>query len=499
MSRGLVFSGSPRSASLAWPFVAPKQLLRTGPSLGVELGNRRDWHFDPQALKASGQIKSTTFAVLGDVGSGKSTLLKVATRLLGLQAHDSDDDLPVPSRLLIHNRKYEGNAPEYAPVIDSLAGETISLRNASINLFDPSMGLNELHLHEIAINLCETAKGTPLTRWEPLVIQVGIFRMLRDISAIASLEALEVVLRGLKHQDLRDFYIRRDSTLQHLFTAALREDPDLNAQLQLIITATSNVPPEEFEHDAGLVHSYLVRMLSGEFGELFKAQTKFGLDDTRTLHDLLSHHTLMIDWVGVNDKAKGVLAAMMWYYQNVALANGDLSIIPHIDIGDEEHEAFNILMYVRFMSAFIKKARSFHTTIFRATQYESDFVAGGDEGSSISKLAKGIVQGFGATFYGRLPNREEIRVSLRLQGISDLDCERIFRLPQGCFGFKVPDQDIVFVQILPTESEMALIQTNEANDRMMNRVPIMVQKALLESRHKLYQRALAPARNGDSH
>ena len=61
---------------------------------------------------------------------------------------------------------------------------------------------------------------------------------------------------------------------------------------------------------------------------------------------------------------------------------------------------------------------------------------------------------------------------LRL-GISEYDFEFLTIIPMGCFGVKLPDERIRFVQVTPSKTILNLSFTNTAAERMTTRVPYM--------------------------
>ncbi|HVS58592.1 MAG TPA: hypothetical protein VHD60_02510 [Candidatus Saccharimonadales bacterium] len=464
---GRVFMGTPESAAMMQPWISPAPLCYTGIPLGIDLRTRRIVYFDPWMLKRDGFINATLFLVEGEKGGGKSTLMKsLGVRLSMMQAGINPmNSEPQFMRVRVHDRKPEDGEPEYKRLTDFLHSQIVSLnRSASINLFDPAMKMDEADLLETAVNVCEMASGQPLRGFPLLALQVGVYRMLTEFAEAASPEILEHILRGLNSTDIGSYYwAHNERVAAQLQTKFSSESPIVKALLGNV--GHHNIPAQEFERDAALVASYIGRILRGDFGHIFGGQ--------ESLRDMLSQPMVTFDWTGLNEKARSMLAAMMWKWQTVALANNDLDLIPHISFRDEEHEAFRNLMYVRFMADSVTKARAYHTAEFISTQDELKLTTSGEEGSEIRRLTESIRRGIDTRFITRLPQDDAVLHHMSQLGISDLDLHMLTRLPVGCFGLKVPDRPILFFQHILTPSEYPLIQTDSANTRMTVRTPVL--------------------------
>jgi energy-coupling factor transporter ATP-binding protein EcfA2 len=465
--RWRAFSGTPRSAVKMQPFVGPGDLCDTGVWLGIDMFTRKPVLFDPWRLKLQGKIHSTVFLVLGEKGSGKTTLMQsVAARLMARQAGINGNGEPISMRTRIHDRKREGGDPEYKSLTEHMMSEVVSLnRAASINIFDPSMKMGEWDILETAVNVCEFANNdVPLQDFQPLALQVAVHRMLREFPELMSPEVLRLLLWNLNKKDVDDYYQRQNRQVADMFREMIADAPadsrlDLERQLEFMDVSSTNVPESKFRDDAALVASYLNRLLAGDFGRI--------IGGNNSLRSLLSTNMGTWDWTGVNDKARTVVESMLWKWQEVALNNNDLELIPHINIGDEEHEAFYNLMYLRFRSAAIKKARQIHTADFRATQYLPDLTNAGDEGSEKRTLASGIVRGTGLLFIGKQPNDPEVLRSLARYFRSKQDLSYLTQLPVGCFAVASQDRPPIFYRHVLTDTEYGLFQSDAAAKSMV--------------------------------
>lgn len=459
------FAETPRAAVMMHPFVGPGDLSDTGVMLGIDLFTRKPVIFDPWRLKLQGKIKSTTFLTLGDLGSGKTTLMQsIVARLMARQA-GAVDGQPVAMRTRIHDRKREAGNPEYTNLTQHLVSEVVSLnRDASINIFDPLMKMGQWDILETAVNICEFVNNDePLRRFQPLALQVAVHRMMKETPDLASPEALRALLFNLCKQDIDEYYRDQNRQVEQMFRRAVEDVPgdsrrDLQQQLDVLAYQPTNVPDGQFREDAAQVAASFNRLLSGDYGRIIGGHN--------SLRGLLSAPMAVWDWTGVNQKARTVIESMLWKWQEVALNNNDLELIPHINIGDEEHEAFYNLMYLRFRSASAKKARQIHTADFRATQYLPDLTKAGDEGTEKRTLAAGIVRATGLLFIGKQPNDPEILEGLSRYVRSKQDMDFLTRLKTGWFAIASEDRPPTFYWHTLTDTEQSLFQSDAAAKSM---------------------------------
>lgn len=487
--KGRFFKGTPESAALMQPYVAPAPVCNSGILLGINMLTRKLEYFDPWALKMQGTITSTMFLVLGDKGYGKSSLMKsLILRLSGMQAA-SVNSQPELMRVRVNDRKPEDGEPEYKPVSDYLESLVVPLnRQAGINPFDPAMNMTAFDIVETAVNLCEEISGQALGGFEAFAIQVGVHKMLTQVPEQASPGLLEYLMRGLDGRDIAAYFTASSTGIEAEYAKAMSErgetiSPDAN-----VIKRPHNIPEAEFKRAAGLISSYLGRLLRGDYGGIFGGDI--------SLRDSLSQPMVTFDWSGVNDRSRTLLQSLLWKWQTVALNRNDLSLIPHINVGDEEHEAMTNLMYVRFQAAYVKKARAFHTADFRATQYQRDIGLAGHEGSEIRSLAQGILLGMGARIIFRQPKDDEVLNDLAQLGISDQDLELLPRLPVGCCAIKYPDLPIRWVQHILTPTELELVKSNAAARRMTQRISVQADPVVQQRQRRLLQ--LAELENNQS-
>jgi hypothetical protein len=477
--RGQSVRGTPESAALMGnPFFAPPPLIGSGVPLGVDLRTRRLVMMDPWLLKQQRIIHSMVFWVLGQKDYGKSTLLKsLAARLLTLQV-GHENGVPIEPRARIHSRKPEDGEDEFQPLANFLGSQSLHLmQGTSVNILDPAMNMTELDIIETVAKICEQISGTERFRsgLRRLALQVAVTRMTKA-PHMASLNILASCSRSLTLDDVNEFYNRGNARDRETWAPELAERPELIAELGLDYVRPREDAEsqrrffEEFQQAAVQNAGDLGWITAGGFGEIFGGKG--------SLRDALSQPMVNVDWTGVNDEARALLESMLWKWQTTALNRNDLSLIPHLVLGDEEAEALASEMHAAFQAAYTAKARAYHTVDIRATQYLSQILEAGAEGSVIRGYARAIVQGVGCWFIGRQVPRDEILHDLTQLGLSDFDAYQTTQLGIGQFAILVPGKRVIFLQYILTPTELELVRTDAATRRATDRLPVLGQSQL---------------------
>jgi hypothetical protein len=477
--------GVPESAALLQPWVTSPPLCDVGMLLGPSMETRDPELFHPWRLKEQRRIHSTIFEITAQKDHGKGVLAKwIQAGLMKFQAGLGPDGYPEVMRVRNNDRKREKQEPEYGPITEFFGGEVVSLNRAGlINVFDILPGMSELDLIDIAINVAEDVRGLPLTDHMTLAIQVGVWRMLTQSRGIASPEVLEVILRSLDLSDVQAYFDRTNENVLSMFEdyrgrkseeelswlklcmgydpseLTIRvNDKDVDAERKEI-----NFTEGQFRHDAGVASTLYGQLLRGNYGRVFGGMN--------SLLDKLGAPMVDFDWTDVPPKAATMLEALFFKWQDIAMGSPELEhILPHLDIGDEEHEAFNNLMHVRYYSSYIAKARQLKTARFIVTQFESDLLMAGEPGSEIRRHAEKIIRGIAGRFIGQMEKDDETKHRLSQLGISEYDIEFLTIIPMGCFGVTLQGEPIRFVQVIPPPTILKLAETNSAAKAMTETV-----------------------------
>ena len=465
---GKAFKGTPRNAVQMQPYIAPAHPgSGKGMPWGRDMRTGEKFCVDVHELRANGTLNGLIMRIDGQRGAGKSAMMKsLALRMLGTQAGlDPVTRLPLPLHARIVDQKPEDGAPEYGELTEALRTKVIKpVEEGKINPLDATMG-DEVSLLELAINLSETVLGRPLQRHEPLAHQIAVSKMFHDYHGESSPDVLEGLLRTLDEDDKDHYYRAHDEQLMRKLKERGNLDPELIVRLDAVLHRPHNIPMDVLRADAAQMATSMGRLLRGDFGGIFGG----GI----SMREMLSQQIATIDRTGMNQKAKVIFDALMWRWQTWALDHNDQTLIPHLNIGDEEADSYQSLMYLRFYDEFQRKARAFHTWDMRAVQVSSQLARAGSEGSEIRELAKSIDRGVAIRVIGKqLENDEEILHDITRLGVSDLDAWMCTQLDTGCFGLKLGDLPMMFFQYLLTEPEKEIVKSNKAAQRMNERTDV---------------------------
>lgn len=475
------FAGTPQSAALMQPWIAPAQPLDKGSPLGYDSRTWGTWRFDPVLTKSeTGHPHSLILHFIGDKGGGKSALMKALTLDFLTMQMGVEDGEPVAARAWISDRQTENGEPEYKKLTDLLHAPTLSLaRKACFNIFDAGMNLSEWDRLDIAVNVAETGKEAPLTGWQPLAVQIATDIMTREYGPLSRSEVFESIVRTLNMNDVDEYFNRSNSVILSEAETKFPQHADMVKSLQLRLNRPHNVVAHDFLSDAGLVGTYYNRIHRGDFGR--------SIGGTSSIREILTSGLVHLDWTGVQENLQSLLESMLWKFQAVASINGDTDMLPHVKTGEEMGLAMKNLMHARFESAYSKEARKRRMIDLRAYQYEIDLTEAGEEGSELRSLGRNIDLGVGARFYCKQPLDMDVRRRLLARGISNPDIDILMsELPPGTFGFKLPTKPLSFFHHELPESLKKIVDTESANAYMSNRMSVAEVPAFQE-RARRYQ------------
>lgn len=472
------FSLTPQKAALLHPWTMTPHPRARGIPWGIDLRTWRPLLIDPWLLKYNGirdgveyvgELNSLVSHFYGVKESGKTTLARTAAVRLGPIAAGRDH-----MRIWINSRKTEDGRDEYEGLTEALESHVIHLRHKKLNMFDLNMGLSAAQLHWLAINACETVANRLLKGYEPLVLQVAMFRMLRDFRAVSSTEVLEALARKLTRPDVDAYFADTDNELRDSVEEKLikledsgdeeerEEGRRLRKELHWLHRQPSHLNWELFVEDAEQVSGHLLRILRGDLEGI--------IGGTDSLWDDLSQQAVTLDWTGMPDTGVTLARTLLTMYRTAAIINNEHKLIPHIEINDEEHEALKNRAYARAQSEMIKKIRGTPTWLIGASQHRSDYLRVGDAGSEQRELAEGMLLGVTMIAIGQTPSWE-IPLLREQLGISALDGKIIERLPKGCFALIIGNRKPIFFRLVLTEWEANLSRSNRATDRMVEDRP----------------------------
>lgn len=463
--RGKAFKGNPNSIALWQPWIAPAHYQTTGIPLGFDLRTGKVVVFNPWSLPTH----STTFGIEGEKNSGKSTFLKtVVGRLMGLQGKDAYDN-PCLMRGRINSRKSEQGVAEFGKLSDALYSPVYDLGETSINLF--GLLKSEADLIEVTIMIAQEINKGPIGVDIALAYMVGIRNMLRDAPEVVSPPVLEVILRNLTLRDFIEYHQTNNNELHQQFEEELLLRPNLKEQLQINNYDTT---VDQSNLDAAKTAANLLgQLLRGDYGRSFGGKNN--------LYDVLSQQLTTLNWETMPENARNILEAVLMKAEASAIVrakNGtgsglDLStIIPHVNMSDEEGGAMKSPMHARFMADRQNKSRAYPTADFRAVQYYSQVTKAGDADSAMRGLAEEIELGVGCRFIFRQPDDTTFLERFSRLGMSDPDVAFLPKLGQGQAVIWLRDHTPLYYQHVVTAPELPLIQTNSQRQSMVNTTPV---------------------------
>lgn len=471
--RGRVLSGTPESAAMMQPWIAPAHPCEDGVPFGPDMRTGKLVTLDPVIWKRNQLVHSMTIGVYGEMNSGKSTLMKaLALRLMILQGGLDNSGQPVDVKVRINDRKRVGGHPEYEELTKFLNHDTVDLARLQVNIFDPAMNMHRWDILDTAINCYEFVSGQQASGYIPLAIQIAVHKMLRHYGDLVCLEVLENLLITLDLADVNEYFEDGQDVFLYQFDDVLKTRNDLQQRLRNDLRRGHNAPIADIQRDALYAAQQYGRILRGDYDNIFGGNG--------SIRELLSREALTLDWSNLNERTRILLESIINKWETAAANDYDTSIIPYLRISDEEHQGMKNLMYVRYMSEQIKVSRSVPTIRLSATQYVTDVTRVGEPDSEIRSKAKGIMNHTACHMIGRQPETKEIREDLETLGISSLDLNKIWQLEQGCVAIKLADRAPVFGQCILTPTEHKLVQTNVADEYRSARQPAPQSPAVQE-------------------
>jgi hypothetical protein len=442
------------------PFAEPAPWMQEGAYFGVFTGSNRRFFLDPVQLKNLGLTDSSIVMLYAGKNHGKSVFLKdLVIKTSALQSGKLDDPSNMPPvRVRINDRKENENANhtdggrlygEFSDVTNHMYGETVHLGSLGrINPFDPNMQFDRATLDMLAISIAQDVFERSLQNYEELAVQVAVDRMIRAGHSAYSVETLLWYLNR-PSRDMLEAYMR-----------LLETTPIANAPDTAPVILDNKSIFQSYCEDSARVGGAYATFLGGKYGCMFGG--------TEGLYDLLKPDTVSIDWTGVSGKGADFLEGLIYNQQAVALRMG-YPINPHIMLSDEEGSKIKNLVHAKLYALYVREARKYSFVDFKATQFGNDMSKVGNEGSELRQTAREIDAGVGVRIYGRQPSDDDILHAITQHGVSAEEARQTTTLPQGCWGIKVKDRPMQFVQHIVSDTVLELAETNRASKRVSAR------------------------------
>lgn len=469
-----VIKGNPSGSALVLPRWQAYQLQRRGLYIGhrILFNYGQNFYLDLAKLRyrdASGNegIGNVNFIVTGDQHSGKSTLAKcVANRFSGIQNFDQALGSPVPTRILAEDHRHEGGTNEMRPLTNTFHGRTISSRD--LHGINPLIGLNDTQILELSIRIGEITLGRKLTEFERQVTQVvvglmwnnrasrnvpppedgNVVTLPEDLKSVSPVELAKRFATTTKEDLLADD--------RHLFKIPKNEVGGAKR-----IEYDNNVSEQAYREAAGHLYAAFSQVIGKVYGRM--------LGDSISYQELMAGQFVTIDWLGINQNALDLMQMLMWQSQRYRLVNDQVNQVPHIHIADELHRTINNPVAAEALEQSINTSRTESTINILSTQYLSQIVYAGEEGSRTRGAARNILKGIAGFFIGHPSDQDQESLnSFREIGITNEEIEVIQVLGVGEFAFKLPGRPAIFFKLDVLPCEWDAIETDSSLHRIID-------------------------------
>ncbi|HRJ05957.1 MAG TPA: hypothetical protein PK096_00095 [Candidatus Saccharibacteria bacterium] len=451
----------------AHPFGGPGHSYRGGMPMGIYVPSNEDWYFDAFQEKAEGIVPSLNGLVLGGKGVGKSTGFKeIAARLATIGAGHG------LMRIAINDHKSEGEKSEYAKLGEFLGCDVYDIATRSVNIFEPRLELGELNTLEMAIMLCEHVAKAPLIGSPFDALKIAVSRMMATEPTLWSIQTLMKFGLSLTPDDIDAYYTglhdRMRGQIAERITRYAESGADraqvegLEMSLAAIYDRSDNVSHQEIVQSGEHIASLLGTLMEGKYGRM--------LGGGDSLYDMLNQMAIIKDWRGVSKEAVSLMRAIDHRLEINAIERGLHNLYPNLELDDEDHQSMEDLAYARAKALKSKISRSVRKLSLSGSHRFSDYRKGGI-GSELWSYGQSILDDMGFFLIGTQPNKKEYLDELQDRlNISDLDRRLLPDLPPRIFGLKLGETEpLTYVRFIPTPIELGLIQTESANEDMVNR------------------------------
>ncbi|GEM_PF-1630372 len=465
-SDGRNFKSTPSTFARTQPFVGGSlpSNHRQGLFVGRNRETRRAVFIDGYAGRKTGLLNGLYALVDGERESGKSTFLKcMILRSGSLQAGLDQFGYPNLYRMQLFESRNEAGAPEYEPVTKNMGGVTISpvQQKIKLNPYDPSAS-DEASMLRDSVDLAEIIQGAPLTGLAPFVHQLAVRKMLRELPGLGSPQLYAQVLATTTGEDGNQYFKENADDLRKNLKTAADSNPQLAAKLHNLLDLRTRLDEEELAREVTRQAAIMSQLTNGEYGVLFSG-------DGTPFSEILGLPFVSIDRLGMSPKLRVMFDSQYWNKQTWAITHNQKEHIPHASFGDEDQDNYLFPAYLRAFDEYIRKIRSFHTWVWRATQYSSRLTKIGEASSEARELAQTIDLGVSIRCVFRQPENDDVLHHLTQLGFTDKEAAESTHYPQGCFALLVGKLPPIFVEHYVTEPEKPLIKTNLANDAMLER------------------------------
>lgn len=343
-----------------------------------------------------------------------------------------------------------------------------------INPFEPKLyriqgkDTYELGILGMAEMMAEFSKKGVLVGHENTALRIALYTMLQHDVNMWSPGLLEKLLRSSTDDQINGYYATLDNKLAAQLTQRLQNISDpiqraaVEAQLRQLVHAQDNHNLADIKAAADYVATLFSDILHGSHANMF--------GNANSLYELLTQRAVTKDWRGMDPEGETLMRLIDTRIKVSAIENGQTDLLPHIEIDDEKHKAMDNLVYAKSHSFFSEISRGTHTCNLSAT-HRFDSMRKGGAGSELYNLANTIINNLGFVFIGRQVDDQKSLDELQDRyGLSNADTKSLTTLPKRTFGMKLGEAEpFRYVQFFATPTELELLKTEGATDRMVAR------------------------------
>ena len=420
-------------------------------------------------LKDEGVIRTAFGTAIGDVGHGKSTCMKLIGSRSAMMSAGFDT-----MRVAINDYKPEGKESEYSALSAVTRSAVFNMGEMSVNPFDRRLfevqggTVYELGLLDMAQVISEFSKKESLDGSEDTALRVGVGSLLTLDELFRDPAALQKILRSIGDDEIKAYFQNLDGTLRTQMTARLETVTSdvtrerLAGQIKTIVERPDTYDIAEIARAGHRVANYLGRVVHGSYSHMF--------GNTHSLYDMYTQRVITKDWRKMRPDAERLMRLIDTTIKISAIENNRIDLLPHLELDDEKHKSMDDLVYARTNAFHSEIARSTHTANISST-HRLDSIRKGGVGSEQYRLGATIINNQGFVILGKQKNDpvalKELQERYRL---TNAYRNLLPELPPYTFILVLGDTEAPkLVRTFVTPSELKMIGTNSATDRMVNR------------------------------
>ena len=377
-------------------------------------------------------------------------------------------------RIAINDYKPEGKESEYSALSAVTRSVVFNMGEMSVNPFDRRLfevqggSVYELGLLDMAQVISEFSKQDSLDGAEDTALRVAVGTLLTVDEVLRDPAALQKILRSIGEEEIKAYFRRLDGTLRTQMEARLNTvESDVSrervrGQINRIVDRADTYHVEVIAQAGHQVADYLGRVVHGSYAHMF--------GNTHSLYDMYTQRVITKDWRKMRPNAERLMRLIDTTIKISAIENNRIDLLPHLELDDEKHKSMDDLVYARTNAFHSEIARSTHTANISST-HRLDSIRKGGAGSEQYRLGATIINNQGFVILGRQKNDpvalKELQDRYRL---TNEYRNLLPELPPYTFILVLGDvEPPKLVRTFVTPSELEMIQTDSATDRMVTR------------------------------